>query len=143
MDLKNGQEMDNTFHPLVSIIIPVYNGSRYLNEALSSALNQTYDNIEVIVVNDGSEDNSGEIAQSYGSRIRYFEKENGGVSTALNMALQHMRGDYFSWLSHDDVYFHDKIEKQVQKLASFGPTERTRTILYSNLMVIDHRSKEF
>jgi len=102
-------------NPLVSIVIPVYNGSDYLAEAIDSALNQTYNNIEVLVINDGSVDGgkSRDLALSYGNKIRYFEKENGGVSTALNLGIKEMHGEYFSWLSHDDVYFPEKIEKQV------------------------------
>ena len=89
--------------PMVSIIIPVYNGANYLREAIDSALAQTYSNFEVIVVNDGSNDGgeTDRIATSYGEKIRYFRKENGGVASALNMGIKHMKGDYFSWLSHD------------------------------------------
>ena len=109
-----------TSNPLVSIIIPVYNGSNYMREAIDSALAQTYKNIEVIVVNDGSNDNTEEIALSYGDKIRYFRKENGGVSSALNLGIKEMRGDYFSWLSHDDVYFPEKVEKEVEALCEFN-----------------------
>jgi len=106
--------MANT-NPKVSIIIPVYNGSNYLKDAIDSALVQTYKNIEIIVVNDGSTDEgeAEKIALSYGDRITYISKENGGVSTALNAGINVMTGDYFSWLSHDDMYYPDKIEKQV------------------------------
>src|SRR5262245_26319850 len=99
------------WNPRVSIIIPVFNGSNYLREAIDSALVQTYQNTEIIVVNDGSNDNgkTREIALSYGQQIRYFEKENGGVSSALNMGICKMTGDYFSWLSHDDVYNPEKV----------------------------------
>lgn len=106
----------STFYsPLVSIIIPVYNGSDFLKEAIESALNQTYRNLEVIVVNDGSNDSNAteNIALSYGNKIKYFFKENGGVSSALNLGIKMMQGDYFSWLSHDDLYYSDKIEKQI------------------------------
>lgn len=106
--------------PLVSIVIPVYNGSNYMREAIDSALAQTYPNIEVIVVNDGSTDATREIALSYGNRIRYFEKENGGVSTALNLAIRNMNGQYFSWLSHDDVYYPDKVEAEIDALRENG-----------------------
>ena len=106
----------------VSIVIPVYNGANYLHEAINSALAQTYLNIEVVVVNDGSLDDgeTERIALSYGNRIRYFAKENGGVATALNLGLEKMTGDYFSWLSHDDMYTPDKIEKQIEALREFG-----------------------
>jgi glycosyltransferase involved in cell wall biosynthesis len=105
------------FHPLVSIVIPVYNGSNYMQCAIDSALGQDYDNIEVIVVNDGSTDDSDEIAKSYGDKIRYFSKENGGVSTALNLAIKNARGEYISWLSHDDYYLQNKISRQIEELS--------------------------
>lgn len=106
------------FYPKVSIVIPVYNGANYMREAIDSALTQTYGNIEVIVVNDGSRDNgeTDRIARSYGDLILYFEKTNGGVATALNLGIEKMTGEYFSWLSHDDVYEPKKIEEQVRLL---------------------------
>ena len=114
----------------VSIIIPVYNGANYMGEAIDSALAQTYPDIEIIVVNDGSNDNgkTREIALSYGNKIRYFEKENGGVSTALNLGIKNMRGEYFSWLSHDDLYYPNKIEAEVQALMDSGNMEQ---VVYS------------
>lgn len=107
--------------PLVSIIIPVYNGSNYVKEAIDSALSQTYKNIEIIVVNDGSKDDGAteKIALSYGDKIKYFYKENGGVSTALNFGISKMQGEYFSWLSHDDVYAPTKVESQVNVLRPY------------------------
>ena len=106
------------FNPKVSIVIPVYNGANFLREAIESALAQTYENIEVIVVNDGSTDSgtTEEIARSYGDRLRYYHKENGGVASALNFGIREMRGEYFSWLSHDDVYYPNKVETQIQYL---------------------------
>ena len=97
--------------PLVSIIIPVFNGSDYLAEAIDSALNQTYTNIEILVINDGSNDleRTKSIAHLYGEKIRYFEKKNGGVSSALNLGIKEMKGEYFSWLSHDDNFNDTKI----------------------------------
>ena len=81
------------FYPLVSIVIPFYNGENFLREAIDSALAQTYKNIEVIVVNDGSRDEgkTREIALSYGDRIRYFEKQNGGCATALNHGIAQLK----------------------------------------------------
>lgn len=110
------------FQPLVSIVIPVYNGSNFVKEAIDSAINQTYKNIEIIVVNDGSTDDGAteQIALSYGDKIRYIHKENGGVSSALNVGIKNMRGEYFSWLSHDDMYKPEKIEKQVELLNLYG-----------------------
>ena len=118
--------------PLVSIVIPVYNGENYLKEAIDSALAQTYAPIEVLVINDGSTDKTEEIALSYGDKVRYFLKENGGVSTALNLGIANMRGAYFSWLSHDDLYTPEKIELEIAALSD-APT---RTV-YSDYAVID------
>lgn len=105
-------------NPLVSIIIPVYNGANYLEEAIKSALAQTYKKIEIIVVNDGSQDDGATeaVALKYSDKIRYIPKKNGGVSSALNTGIQAMKGAYFSWLSHDDLYEPNKIEKEVSCL---------------------------
>lgn len=131
--------MGENFAPLVSIIIPVYNGSNYMREAIDSALAQTYENVEIIVVNDGSRDNgeTERIAKEYGEKIRYIFKENGGVSTALNTGIKNMRGEYFSWLSHDDVYMPDKIEKQVNALSGL---ENKSTVICCASIHIDKDS---
>lgn len=108
--------MNSYYEPKVSIVIPVYNGSNYLAEAIDSALAQTYQNREIIVVNDGSCDDGAteKIALQYGDQIRYFRKENGGASSALNYGIRQMEGEWFSWLSHDDWYYPEKIEKQIR-----------------------------
>ena len=132
--------MNNSFNPLVSIVIPVYNGSNYMREAIDSALAQTYKNIEIVVVNDGSRDEgkTDSIAKSYGDRIRYFFKENGGCASALNAGIAQMRGEYFSWLSHDDVYLPGKIERQIEILSTLA---RKDTVLYSGYEMIDAKSR--
>lgn len=103
------------YEPLISVVIPVYNGSNYMADAIDSALNQTYKNIEIIVINDGSKDDgeTEKVALSYGDKIRYYAKENGGVSSAINLAIKHMKGEWLSWLSHDDMYKPQKLERQV------------------------------
>lgn len=135
------EKIKEKFNPLVSIIIPVYNGADYMREAIDSALAQTYKNIEVIVINDGSTDNTEEIAKSYGDKIRYFSKENGGVASALNLAIKKSYGEYISWLSHDDVYYLDKIEKQINELSKLNGLERLNTILMSNYSLINEKSE--
>ena len=127
------------FTPLVSIVIPVYNGANYMREAIDSALAQTYENKEIIVVNDGSSDNgeTDRIAKEYGDRIRYILKQNGGVSSALNTGIQAMKGEYFSWLSHDDVYTSDKLEKQINALSNL---ENKNTLVCCDYIHIDKDS---
>lgn len=122
------------FNPLVSIVIPVYNGEKYVKEAIDSALAQTYKNIEIIVVNDGSTDKTEEICKSYGNKIRYFSKKNGGTSTALNVGIKNMKGDYFSWLSHDDQYYPNKIKRQIEELSKL---DDKNTIMMTDLDGID------
>ena len=115
---KSGKTQNKSNKPLVSIIIPVFNGANFLQNAIESALAQKYKAIEIIVVNDGSNDNNQteRVAIKFKNKIRYFKKQNGGVSSALNVGIKKMRGDYFSWLSHDDIYKPDKIQKQITTL---------------------------
>jgi glycosyltransferase involved in cell wall biosynthesis len=125
------------FNPLVSIVVPVYNGSNFLARAIDSALQQTYGNFEVIVVNDGSNDGgkTRDIALSFGERIRYLEKPNGGVASALNLAVEKMRGDYFAWLSHDDEFMPGKLKRQVAELQQLD--DRENAIFFSDFLVHD------
>ena len=124
----------------VSIIIPVYNGENYLKEAIDSAINQTYDNYEVIVVNDGSTDKTEEICKSYGNKIKYYKKKNGGVASALNLGISKMKGEYFSWLSHDDVYLPNKLEIEMDYIKKYNSN---KIILYSDYLLINAKGKEF
>lgn len=90
----------------ISIIVPVYNSEKYLRDCLDSVVNQTYENIEIIIVNDGSKDDSEKICREYekkDSRIKYFYQENQGVSSARNLGLENMRGDYFIFVDSDDI----------------------------------------
>ncbi|SOR28226.1 Glycosyl transferase (modular protein) [Methylorubrum extorquens] len=129
-------------NPKVTIVMPVMNGGRYFELALRSALAQTYGNIEIIVVNDGSND-GGEterIALKYSDRIRYFSQENRGVSGALNTAIRHMTGDVFTWLSHDDIYLPHKTESQV---SFHRRLNRPNAILFTDYGLIDPEGKLF
>lgn len=136
------------YQPKVSIVIPAYNASNYLAEAIDSALAQTYKNIEIIVVNDGSPDDGAteKIALSYGSKIRYFSKENGGSSSALNCGIANMTGDWFSWLSHDDMYYPNKLQAEIDYLNSLdidfnNNDELKRHIIFAAADIIDANGK--
>jgi GT2 family glycosyltransferase len=120
--------------PRVSVVIPVYNGSNYLRDAIDSALAQTWPDVEVIVVDDGSDDDgaTARVALSFGERIRYVAKDHGGVSSALNAGIRTMTGDAFAWLSHDDVYLPHKLERQVEALRIHGPD----VIVYSDYELV-------
>ena len=132
-------------NPKVVVIMPVYNGSNYMREAIDSALNQTYKNVEVVVINDGSTDGgkTDAIAKSYGDKIKYFVKENGGVSSALNFGIKYIQDNYkdayFCWLSHDDKYTPEKIEKEVKALKGHDKT----TVVFSNFSLFDDKGTIF
>ena len=133
-------QIDDSKRPKVSIIMPVYNGGKFISLAIDSALRQTYKNIEIIVVDDGSTDDTEQVCKAYGDKIRYIKKENGGVSTALNLGIEQMTGDYFSWLSHDDLYYPKKVEIEIDYLEKHNLVG-TNTILYSNFTIIDEHGK--
>ncbi|HOC96994.1 MAG TPA: glycosyltransferase [Candidatus Pacearchaeota archaeon] len=108
---------------LVSIIIPCYHQAQWLKEAIESALNQTYPNIEVIVVNDGSSDNTREIAKQY--PIKYIEKENGGVSSARNTGIKEAKGKWVLTLDADDKIDSTFVEKTIGKNDIVSTTQQT------------------
>jgi glycosyltransferase involved in cell wall biosynthesis len=99
---------------LVSIITPFYNAEKYLSESISSVLNQSFYNWELLLINDGSTDSSKEIALSFNDdRIRYFEQENKGVSAARNLGLNMMKGEFFCFLDADDILPFKSIESRL------------------------------
>ena len=102
-------------NPLVSVVIPVYNGARFLRAALESVCAQTYRPIQVIVVDDGSIDDSGAIAQSF-AEVHYIRQENQGVAAARNVGLEAARGEFFAFLDQDDLWTPDKLKLQVDHL---------------------------
>ena len=107
---------------LISIIVPIYNVENYLRQCLDSLINQTYKNLEIIVINDGSTDNSGVICQEYAqkdNRIIYIEKENGGQSEARNMGLDRMTGSYVTFVDSDDWVEPNYIEVLYKKLLEY------------------------
>ena len=113
-------------NPLVSVIIPVYNGARYLGAALESVFAQTYREFEVIVVDDGSTDESGVIAQGFRD-VRYLQQPNQGVAAARNHGLEAARGEFFAFLDQDDLWTPDKLKLQVEYLLSHPDVGYTLT----------------
>jgi len=99
--------------PLVSVVIPNYNCGRYLSAAVDSVLSQTYANLEVIVVDDGSTDQSESVLRSYEDRIRWLRQPNRGVSAARNLGIQESHGELVAFLDGDDLWRRDKLERQV------------------------------
>lgn len=104
-------------NPKISVIIPNYNYSGYLKEAIDSVLAQTYENIEIIIVDDGSTDNSREVIESYGDKVIAVFQQNQGVAAARNNGFAHSSGEYVAFLDADDVWIPEKIAWQVEKFA--------------------------
>jgi glycosyltransferase involved in cell wall biosynthesis len=102
----------------VSVVIPAYNAARYLGEALDSVFAQTVTDLEVVVVDDGSTDDTPQIAQGYGSRVRYVRQANAGVASARNRGLAESTGRYVAFLDADDTWLPGKLERQVAALAA-------------------------
>ena len=97
----------------VSIIIPAYNGDRYIEEAIASVLAQTYTDYEIIVVDDGSTDNTPQIVKQYGEQIKYFSQTNQGVAASRNLGLAKAKGEYIAFLDQDDLFLPHKLTSQV------------------------------
>ena len=131
MDLGMGDDK-------VSVIIPVYNSEEFLRNSINSVLNQTYKNLEIIAINDGSTDKSLEILQQFSDKIIVISQPNQGLATSLNNAIKKMTGRWLKWLSPDDVLNSEAIEV----LANEAKKQPENTILYSNWTLIDENNKK-
>jgi glycosyltransferase involved in cell wall biosynthesis len=119
--------------PKVSVIIPAYNCQSFIAETVESILAQTYPDYEIIVVDDGSTDNTRDVLQRYEDRVRYVYQENSGVGAARNRGLSLARGEYIAFLDHDDLWLPEKLETQMKILE----TRPEVGLVYSNCYHID------
>lgn len=123
-------------YPLVSIIIPLFNSEQYLKETIESALSQTYLNKEIIIVDDGSTDQSLSVCKSFlSNKITIIEQKNAGAAAARNTGLKHCSGKYIQFLDADDILGQDKIKTQVIELAKNGNENKLavcKTVYFSN-----------
>jgi glycosyltransferase involved in cell wall biosynthesis len=132
--------------PMISIIIPTYNQARFILEAIDSALAQTYSNKEIIVIDDGCTDNTVElITRKYfdvpedlkPSNLSYYKKPNGGTASALNYGIMKMRGEYFKWLSSDDVLYKHALQDMVWFGVEDHAAQAKNAIFYTDYDIID------
>jgi glycosyltransferase involved in cell wall biosynthesis len=123
--------------PLISIVLPTYNGSKYISQSIKSCLNQTYDYIEIIVADDASTDDTADIVQAYAakdSRIRYIRHEiNKKLPAALNTGFAIANGDFYTWTSDDNIYKENAIEIMAGKLFS----DKSVSFVFSDMEAID------
>ena len=123
--------------PLVSVVIPAHNAAAFIGQTLASALNQTYRNLEVIIVDDGSNDETPQIIDSFAkcdNRLIVVRQMNRGVAAARNLAIEMCRGEYIAPLDADDIWYPQKIEKQVNCFLESGPSVG---LVYAWLILID------
>ncbi|WP_299238823.1 glycosyltransferase family 2 protein [Sulfurihydrogenibium sp.] len=132
--------------PLVTICIPAYNHERYVGQTIQSVIDQTYENIELIIINDGSKDKTNEVIRKYIPecekrfvRFEYRNRENKGLSATLNEAVDWAKGKYFSPIASDDVLLKDKISVLVDKLESL---DDSYAAAFGNAIFIDENGKE-
>src|SRR5262245_21576355 len=106
--------------PLVTVVIPAYNCESFIDETLNSVYSQTYENIEVLVIDDGSTDSTKEVLRRQGDRIRYLWQQNQGTAAARNAGLRNANGEFIAFLDNDDVWMPKKIQQQVEALQRFS-----------------------
>lgn len=110
--------------PLVSIVTPVYNGETYLEETIQSVINQTYDNIEYIIIDGGSTDGTLDIIKKYENKIAYWVSEpDKGMYEGINKGFKNATGDIFAWLNSDDKYYHSAVEIVVRMFNRYPEIE--------------------
>ncbi|MCA9407842.1 MAG: glycosyltransferase [Candidatus Omnitrophica bacterium] len=106
-------------NPKISVIIPAYNGAVFLPQTLKSVFQQTYQPFEIIVIDDGSTDNTPDVLKPFEDKIIYHRKENGGAAKAMNTGMQMAKGDFIAILEQDDLWFKHKLEKQVDLMLKY------------------------
>ncbi len=119
--------------PLVTAVIPVYNGERFVADAIRSVLSQTYPRIECLVVDDGSKDGSAEVVKPFLPDARYVPKKNGGVASARNHGVSQARGEFVAFLDADDAWDPTKIEKQMDVVRA----RPDAGLVYSGMSLVD------
>ncbi|WDV07469.1 glycosyltransferase [Lysinibacillus irui] len=123
----------------VSIITPVYNAEKYIDNSIESVLNQTYQDFELIIVNDGSTDNSAQNIKKYlfDSRIKYYLQENKGESAARNKGIEEAQGEFIAFLDADDLYQPTKIEEQINYFNQYKDID----VVYTDVQIIDEKGR--
>lgn len=129
-------QMNN--NDLVSVVIPIYNSEKFLNDSIKSVINQTYKNIEIICINDGSTDDSLKILKNHSDKVIIILQTNQGLASAVNTGIQNMKGRWMKWLSPDDILYPDAIVTLVEEAKKLPEN----TILYSNWEMIDEKGKK-
>jgi glycosyltransferase involved in cell wall biosynthesis len=124
--------------PMISIIIPTYNGGKYICQTIESALNQTFTDVEILVIDDGSDESLSELLAQYSGRIQYIYKERSGPAASRNLGIKLSRGAYLAFLDHDDLWHPDKLKIQAGIMADNPQC----ALVYSYPVLIDAEGKK-
>ncbi|CAN2048994.1 UDP-glucose:(glucosyl)LPS beta-1,3-glucosyltransferase [Candidatus Magnetomoraceae bacterium gMMP-1] len=124
-----------SFNPLVSVIIPCYNSAEYICEAVESVLQQSYSHYEILLINDGSIDNTELVLSPYMDRINYYYKKNGGASSARNFGINKAKGEYIAFLDADDIWRKNKLTLQME----FFQNNPNVSLVYSDSSTFDSK----
>ena len=122
---------------LVSVIIPTFNGEKFIVEAIESVLDQSYKNFEILVVDDGSTDNTISVLKTFKGKVQILQKPNGGPASARNLGIRHSKGDFIALLDHDDFWLQDKLILQMQKFAENPEV----AMVFSDAYIFDDNSQ--
>jgi glycosyltransferase involved in cell wall biosynthesis len=125
-------------NPLISVIIPTFNRADFLQNAIESVLAQTYKQHEIVVVDDGSTDNTKELIVGYGNKIRFYYQRNKGPAIARNYGVQNSSGDLLAFLDSDDVWHADKLTRQVDRFAA----DKDLALLFTGHRYVNHEDNQ-
>src|SRR3954469_15054656 len=120
--------------PLISVILPVYNRANWVSRAIDSVLSQTYQNFELLVIDDGSTDDTSRVLESYGSRIKVLKQAHAGAEAARNLGLEYARGEFVAFIDSDDMWSADRLSSQ---LLCFNRVELG--LVFGNAALVDYR----
>lgn len=137
MSEVNGMQLIEATMPLVSIVIPAYNHASYLRESIESVLSQDYPNIELIVIDDGSTDETAEVLKEYGAKFYWETQQNSGQASTLNKGWSMARGEILAYLSADDILLSDAVGISVRHLIKYPAA----ALVYCDFQLIDPESK--
>lgn len=136
---RKADEKDLSPRGLVSVLMAAYNGARYISQAIEAVLNQTYGNLELVIVDDGSQDRTREIVSCFeNDKIRYFYKGHSGMVGTWNLAMEKARGDFVIFIDADDIPFPTLLEREMEVFIKYPGVE----VVYPNLLLIDEESNE-
>ncbi len=123
--------------PMISVIIPTFNYAEFIPDAIESVLSQTFEDLEIIVVDDGSTDNTKDVLNKYSDKIKYYYQDNKGPASARNLGIKNASGSYICFLDSDDIFIPNKLQVQIDTFNSIS--NQNTALLYSNFTSVNKK----